>query len=292
MAHAEDIAAVDGVRLETDEQCEMERGFPYQDDRERCENEATILVVIDALGDEGFDPLNSWCCLSCFRHLADPILECEQCRYRDGDHAFFDTEAGCMQCPECESGDYHRLEPRDPSDHLAIATDGGIEIPDDHPLSGHEHLLDTHEGHLEAMSRVLADADPDEYESAMLVLNREETADTIPTFASTTDQERQYWMGLAAHLGHVAQAMDASPVDVAKHSVHVLHDIHSDHGPVVTDGGQQRRASTPRIGPDPHPGTAKPDPQDDCPACGEPIDGSVTKHLRDDCEEWGGAYRD
>lgn len=455
MPRSEDFVAVDAVRLEADHRCQIQRGFPYQDDWEQCENDATILAVIDAIAYDDVEPHNSWCCWGCFSHLRDGMLECDDCAYRDADDAFFDSEASAWKCPACGSDDYGELKPREPPSTPPIATDGGLEvmwldiervcetvvprdeansyvhtgidshyhptggywypsdqepsdeqtgivadeseilngeliqyplddisprivgrddlhdwvkdrrvkavtdggkdIPEDHPLSGYEHLLDTHEGHLEAMSRVLEDADPDEYDSVMLVLGTEETADTIPSFAPQADEERQYWLSLAAHLGHVTQVMDAGPVDVAKHTVHVLNDIHSDRGPVATDGGtrldreaeypvkrnvpiteemddaiedavedgdypptadeairhairetfirgddpeivtdggqQQRGRATPRDGPDPHPGTARTG-SIDCPACGDPVDGILTKHLREDCPEWGGGYDD
>lgn len=107
-------------------------------------------------------------------------------------------------------------------------SDGGpgrdVPIPDDHPLHGKKHLLDTHEGHLEAYSEVLAEADPDEVDSVMLVMSKMDGTDTLPSVAADANAEMTSWLMLAAHISHVANAHEAHPVDVAQHAVHVLMD--------------------------------------------------------------------
>ena len=100
-------------------------------------------------------------------------------------------------------------------------------LPDDHPLSEYEHLLDTHAGHLEAYAEVLDDVDSDDIHGAMLVMYGNEDVDTFPTVSPDVDPRfASLWM-LGAHIHHVANsAQDAggntTMEDVAKDAIHYL----------------------------------------------------------------------
>lgn len=107
-----------------------------------------------------------------------------------------------------------------------MGDDAGVPaaIPEEHPLAGKEDLLDTHEGHLMALSEVLDEADPDEVHAAMVVLSGDEGTDTMPTVDPTVDAPGFSWLMLAAHIHHMADTFDTTPQAAAKHAVHVLLD--------------------------------------------------------------------
>lgn len=98
-----------------------------------------------------------------------------------------------------------------------------VDLPDDHPLGSYNGVLDDHESHLEAIAEFLADSDPEEIQSLMLVLTTDEPAtETIPTMQADAEFENVVWTQLAAHISHLASAFGADPEDVARHGCHVL----------------------------------------------------------------------
>lgn len=102
------------------------------------------------------------------------------------------------------------------------------DFPEDHPLAGKEHLLDTHAGHLEALGEVLDEADPDAVQGAMLVLVGEDGSDTIPTVAPDADARwLSLWM-LGTHIHHAANAAtqttsrEMSMEEAAQDAIHAV----------------------------------------------------------------------
>lgn len=97
-----------------------------------------------------------------------------------------------------------------PSESSETAPERTVQLADGHPLSGKEHLLDTHEGQLEAYAEVLQEADPDDVHGVMLVMYSAEGADTFPSVSVDVDPRwASLWM-LGNHIHHVATSAQES----------------------------------------------------------------------------------
>lgn len=118
-----------------------------------------------------------------------------------------------------------------------------LEFREDHPLHGKEHLLDTHESHLEAYAEVLEEADPDDIHGVMLVAYGSDGADTFPSVSTDVDPRfASLWM-LGAHIHHVASSAQraggsATMEEVAQDAIEYVRQHGFGDPEVRTDGGQ------------------------------------------------------
>jgi antitoxin ParD1/3/4 len=112
----------------------------------------------------------------------------------------------------------------DPRELQRVMADGsGVVFPDDHPLAGKEHVMDTHAGHVQAYGELLRDVDPEDINSLMLVVEGDEWSETLPTMDVDVEPHDAAFRMLAAHIAHTASSMEAPPELVARHALHVLH---------------------------------------------------------------------
>lgn len=110
------------------------------------------------------------------------------------------------------------------------------QIPNDHPLNGREHLLDTHAGHLQAFGDIFTEANPENISSAMIVLCSKSGIDTLPTVNLDTDPRTASMLMLGTHIHHVAASMQQAGVQMTMEdtAVDAINYVRQ-HGPSSND---------------------------------------------------------
>ena len=98
------------------------------------------------------------------------------------------------------------------------------EVPEDSPFAGLDPTPEGHEANLDLFSEVFDEADGETIQSAMCIVTTPAGADTGPTIAETEEWETTAFVQLAAHLAHLAEALDAPLEQVAMHACHVYRD--------------------------------------------------------------------